>query len=123
MLYTFRIFTGLKNTYDVDLSRLDNVVSRTIKGIIYGESGQRLPDSYDVNVFSASSLNDADSGTKRNLKNQINVLLKEAYFYIGKRSVFSFWHKYTEQDSYTSLWLLVFFEKTSFIATITPKNA
>ena len=117
------IFTGLRNVYDVDLSRLDRVAKRTIAGIIFKDFGHRLPDTFDIAVFSMSGLNNITLPDRENLKSEIDVLLQEPYNFIGNESVFAFWRKYSGEDMYTSLWLLVFFRSTFFVAIVSPKKA
>ena len=117
------IFTGLRNIYEVDFSRLGRVAKRTVAGIIFKESGSRLPDTFDIAVFSMSGLNNITLPVKENLKRKISELLQDPYEYIGNESVFAFWHKYSGEDRYTSMWLLIFFKSTSFVAIVFPKKA
>ncbi len=116
------IFTGIKPVFDIDFSRLDRVVKRAIAGIIYKELGDRLPDSFDIDVFSTSGLNNLTPLFEENLKSKIDELLREPYVYIGNESVFAFWRKYSGEDRYSSLWLLVFFQCTSFVGVVCPKE-
>lgn len=116
------IFTGTKPVFDVDLSRLDRVAKRTIAGIVFKELGERLPDSFDINVFSTSGMDNLTHSFEEGLKRELDDLLQEQYVYIGSESVFAFWHKYSGTDRYSSLWLLVFFRYTSFVGVICPKE-
>jgi len=116
------IFTGKKTVFDVDFSRLDRVAKRTIAGIIFKELGERLPDSFGIDVFSTTGLNNLTPSFEDDLKSKLYDLLQEPYMYIGNESVFAFWHKYSEADRYSSLWLLVFFRYTSFVGVVCPND-
>ncbi|SCY44441.1 HNH endonuclease [Desulfoluna spongiiphila] len=115
------IFSGYKHKYNVDLSRLDKVVERTVAGIISHESGSRLPNTHQINVFSVSGLNMLRLESRNSLDENIKKLLNTPYYYIGSKEIFSFWRSYCD-NTLTSFWLLAFFESTFFVATVVPKN-
>lgn len=117
------IFTGVRNIYEVHFSRLDRVAKRTVAGIIFKESCSRLPDTFDITVFSMSGLNNITLPVKEDLKRKISELLQDSHQYIGNESVFAFWRKYSGEDNYTSFWLLIFFRSTLFVAIVSPKRA
>ena len=98
------------------------MVKRVVAGLIFGEFGHRLPESYDINVFSREGLTDLKPSTQINLREELKLLLEQPLTYIGDESVFSFQRIY-KKESYCSLWLLAFFKTTIFVAFVNPKNA
>jgi hypothetical protein len=52
------LFLGKRSGFHVDLTRLDRVVLRTMKGLFYKEFGYRVPDGCEARVFSQDGLTD-----------------------------------------------------------------
>ena len=50
------LYLGHAGTYQPDFERLYRVVRRIIRGLFYRETGRRLPDGYQVNVFTGLEL-------------------------------------------------------------------
>lgn len=106
---------GKQMAFEVDLARLDRVVERTTLGLFYKSAGRRLHSCYSVRSFSESGLRDLDRETKANLQQRIiPALTSTSPTLIGDR-VFKYW-SYSTEDPDTTLWLLQFYEKVSFLA-------
>ncbi len=116
------LIVGRKPAYDVNLARLDNVARRITKGIFYHEKGYRLPDGYEVDAFSESGLRDLSDEPKHDLRTQIlQPLMSNAPKIIGKQT-FSYRVAFSDTDPNTSAWLLVFYERVSFLCLSLPRD-
>jgi hypothetical protein len=115
------LYLGRKLAFGVSLDRLDNVAIRITKGIFYHEKKCRLPDEYDAVAFSESGLEDLAEDTRQELqKNVLNPLMLNEPKIIGQQ-VFSYRVAYSENDPNISAWLLVFYERVTFLCLTLPK--
>ena len=115
------LYLGRKGAFDVNLTRLDSVARRIIKGVFYHEKGYRLPDDYDAVAYSESRLQDLTDNWKQKLqKNILEPLMLNAPKTIGQQ-VFSYRVAYSDSDPNTSVWLLGFYERVNFLCMTLPK--
>jgi len=110
------LYLGEVSTYDVELTRVDKVAARMIKGLYYKERSKRLSDEYEVNTYSMTNL------IAKQFHGIVQTLLQLPPNFVGKREVFSYWSMSTKDDPDSSVWLLLFFEATAFIGFITPRK-
>lgn len=109
------LYLGIKPSYDVNLTRLDNVARRIAKGLFYHETGHRLPDRYDVVAYSDSGLRNVNDTYRQHLETTvIRPLVSNAPKIIGDQ-VFIYWAGYTSEDINKSAWLFVFYERVAFL--------
>jgi hypothetical protein len=111
---------GESPAYDVDLSRLDKVASRTIKGLFYHEAGKRLPNEYFAPAFSAAGLVNLTREKQVQVKKTVHLLLNGPFREVGKRAVFVYWYHASTDDPCITTWLLLFFQRTAFIGFTVP---
>lgn len=116
------LFLGRKSAYDVNLARLDRVAERITKGLFFHERGYRLPDSYGVEAFSESGLQDMREVDKQALQATIlQPLLSNTPKTIGNR-VFTYWVASSDTDANITAWLLLFYEQVAFLCLTAPHN-
>lgn len=118
-----RLYLGKTPGYDVDLRRLDRVAARIIKGLFYHEKGERLPDEYEATALSASGLGKVSGEVQLRFKNIVDSLLSQPPRAVGNAEVFAYWAIPTEENPYTSAWLLMFYQKTMFLGFTTPRKS
>jgi len=116
------LYLGTKTSYDVNLTRLDNVAKRIAKGLFYYETGNRLLDEYEVVAYSESGLQNITEKVKQHLKEKIvRPLMSNSPKIIGKQ-VFSYRVSFSDTDTNASVWLLVFYKCIAFLCMTLPKK-
>lgn len=114
---------GQVGVYDVDLARLDKVISRIVKGLYFHENRGRLPNGFRVAAFSEDGLRDIDEETRENLKNNLlSPLMANEPKQVGER-VFEYRSALAADYPGASVWLMTVYEKVSFIALTMPKQS
>jgi hypothetical protein len=94
---------------------LDRVVARTIKGLFYQKKRARLPDEYEVTVWSESGLGHLPKEQLAEVRAKlVDPLLAVAPETIGQ-NVFSYRVAFDADDPNISGWLLVFYEHIRFV--------
>ncbi len=117
------LFIGRKQAFDVNLTRLENVVGRITKGLFYHEHGYRLPDEYEVFAYSESGMQDLTNDVKQELQvNILKPLITNAPKIIGN-SVFTYRVAYSDTDKNASAWLFNFYERVTFLGMTLPKES
>jgi hypothetical protein len=114
------LYVGLRLAFEVDLVRLFRVVERTVKGLYYDATGQRLPCGFDVKVHSDETLatfNPQD--LEEDTRNVIAPLQQLDPRIIGGH-VFAYRHWIAPENPGVSVWLLSFFGSISFFAMTGP---
>ena len=114
------IYLGKGATYDVDLTRLNRVAARVIKGLFYHHKHFALPKTYTVSAFSESSLTGPPDKVKLWLE-MFASLASEPSIEIGK-GIFAYWFRFFSVDDISSAWLLLFYNKAFFIGSIISKK-
>lgn len=114
------IYLGRELAYDVDLTRLDRVVARTIRGLFFREAQRRIPEDYSVVCYSESGLRDLPAEVIEELQRTIiSPLRSRAPKTIGNL-VFSYWVQFVEDDPNVSAWLLEFYQRIRFLGSTAP---
>jgi len=109
------IYAGKLKEYKVDLRRIKENMSFTLKGLYYHEKKERIPDDYEILIFTPENIEAMSAQHKEDCDRLINVvsLIKSNQPQtIGK--VFSYWVGFDAQIPGISAWLFVFFEKLVF---------
>jgi hypothetical protein len=115
------LYLGHRLAFEVDLARLFRVVERTVKGLYFRETGQRLPDGYDVRVHSDETLATLDPrDLEEDTRNVIAPLQRLEPKVIGN-DVFAYRHWIAPEDARISVWLLTFYRDISFLAITGPR--
>lgn len=116
------IYIGRRQTYDVDLARLDRVAQRIARGLFYHEQHRILPEQYEVFAFSAAGL----SNITKDLKDQIitelvDPLLQQTPKTIGN-NVFAYRCSFNPEDNNSSVWHFIFYDKVVFLCFTAPRD-
>jgi hypothetical protein len=106
---------------NVDLSRLDRVAARIIKGLFFTERGMRLPSDYSVVNYSSEGLRQVPMAVGRQLQTLIEALLAREPKHIGGPQ-FLYWSDYNPDDPNQSTWLLVIHRHHFFIGWTVKKG-
>lgn len=97
-------------TYHVDLARLDKVAMRIVRGLYFHHYHKPLPAWCEVDVWCVDDFGGADPSVIQT----IIRLQQKPPTEIGD-GVFKYWHSLADGgDSYSSAWLLLFYESTAF---------
>lgn len=104
---------------NVDLSRLDRVVARIIKGIFFFERGVRLPEGYEVVNYSVEGLKSVPTPVGRQLQAALERVMAGDPKLIGGPQ-FAYWSVYDERDPNQSGWLCVIHRHHFFIGWTSP---
>jgi len=114
------LFIGRRLAYDVDLTRLDRVVRRTLTGLYYTEMGYRLPDGYVANVFSEDGLRDMSANTIEQMKRElIGPALANVPRTIGN-NVIRYWFALASDKPHVSGWVFQFYGCVNFVGITLP---
>jgi hypothetical protein len=123
------VFIERGGAYDVDLTRLSKVVTRTVRGLYFHHYNQRLPDWCEVDTWCFDGLNEINAATEETLNALINRLQLNPAAEIGD-GVFKYWHCLSDDGgeigNFSTVWLLVFYESTAFLGITVgrdPKNS
>lgn len=123
------IFIERGGAYDVDLTRLSKVVTRTVRGLYFHHYNQRLPDWCEVDTWCFDGLTEINAATEETLNALINRLQLNPAAEIGN-GVFKYWHCLSDDGgeigNFSTVWLLVFYESTAFLGITVgrdPKNS
>jgi hypothetical protein len=115
------IYLGSAPGYDVDLRRLNRVAKRMVSGLFYHEFGERLPDTHEAVAFAESGYKGSDPATVDWLREKCRVIQSSAARVRGE-GVFTYWVRRTEEDPYTTGWVLIFYKAVGFIGFTVPKE-
>lgn len=114
------IYVGNSAAYDVDLTRLDRVVSRVTRGLYWHHHHSRLPNNYKVIVWSEHGLRGITSADAQHLRTTlVDPILKNSSRSIG-RAVLQYWYASGDREHMTG-WLFQFFGDVRFIAFTVPE--
>ncbi len=117
---TSGIYLGQRLSYNVDLNRLTNVISRTTCGLYSYEYGQRLPDSHRCQVY-------ALAGFQTARQDIISIMRKFwAHAISGRRrdfgdSVFTYWTRSIDGPEGATSWAFLVYGFVPFYAFTGPK--
>ncbi len=115
------LYPGEVGVLEIDASRIQNVISRIVRGLFFHHQGKRLPNTHTVNVWSkwfeqARGIDEEFSATVRSV---IDYLETQELRGIGER-VFQYrWG--LDNDPAESVWWLWFYEHRDFIAVTLRK--
>lgn len=114
------LYLGERLAFDVDLSRLDRVVSRVVRGFYFKETGKYLPPEFSATVYSEAGLRRVDSATADNLRRHlIKPALDSPLRTIGN-SVLDYRAAFLSDREHVSAWILRFYKKIYFFGITHP---
>ncbi len=109
---------GRRFAFDVDLSRLDRVVARITRGLYWHHRRIRIPDGFEVVVFSEDGLRDLDTTERERIRREIvTPVLKNPCHSIG-RGVMRYWYASISQQPHALAWLYEFYDDVKFLALV-----
>lgn len=112
------LYVGRRMAYDVNLARLDCVISRVVKGLFYRLKGYRLPSECSVACFSEDGLRNMSAHDMADLQQKIVLPALEGFHEATPREVMSYWASFDPDDHVTSGWILEFYRDVRFLALI-----
>ncbi len=107
------IFLGRSMALDYDLSRINNVLERTVKGLFYWYKRYRLSDDFMVKISIHPDL--------ELIPNYVLELLESITWKDIGEGIFTFKFVFFEDEPNGSLWLLSFYESWPIICLTAPK--
>jgi hypothetical protein len=117
------LFIGRRLAHMVDAKRVGAVINKTVRGLYYLESGAIMPRAHRVTFIVPESLAKFPLAHRVQAIEYANVLLGLPLKAGGPGKVFRYSHFFEEKpDGVASLWLLVFFERFSFLAMGVPPS-
>jgi hypothetical protein len=117
------LFAGQAIASIVDTRRIHRVVSRTVKGLFWHETGgRRLEDGYDVEVVEKETLDLGRPDVLQKLHDTIALPLSRRPQRVIGNAVFSY-RCHIADDTSVSMWSLVFYGEKWFIALTGPRRS
>lgn len=113
------LYLGRAASYSVDLSRLDKVIRRTMLGLFWYETGERLPDSCPSRVFCVEGIDSLDLAAIAAFKRVIDQGLKGRPRVFGNK-VFSYWFQRLGDRSHATLWVFLVYSRVAFLGFTGP---
>lgn len=114
------IHLGTRGVYDVDLGRLDRVISRTIRGLYFHHHKERLPVDAKVTSWAEDGLHDLDWSGKAALEKFLVPLGQATEHIVGNAETFRYRFVLAADAKYASAWLLTVYNSTNFIGVVVP---
>jgi hypothetical protein len=114
------IYRGKRLAFEVDLHRIFRVVEKSVRGLFFHETGNRLHPSYMVNIHSNETLEECSAELLEELKQTIRIPLAQLSPRIIGNGVFSYRCHITKEDPFFSVWSLTFYEQVSFLCLTGP---
>jgi hypothetical protein len=118
---TSGLYVGKGIGYDVDLSVLDRVMARTVKGLYFHHFGRPIPAEYDVAAFSFDGLRSVEQPLRENITDTITALTSQQPHRVGDR-IFLYWYQTPPGHEVVSAWLLLLYLRLPFLCIIGPKD-
>ena len=116
------LYVGRRGGFEVDLTRIDVVVERTVRGLYLHHFGTRLPPDAEVRSFSEEGMKDLDSEALETLAPVVNPLMMAAVNDIGDGSTFRYQFQEVEGQPLGSAWLLTVYGATRFVVITLPRD-
>ncbi len=115
------LYIGTGTTYSVDLKRLDRVVARSMRGLHYHLSGQRVHPDQDVTVFCLEGVTGASLDVQSQLERLADHALSGERRAIGGEA-FGYWHQTLGSWAAGSLWAFLVYQAVPFVGFIGPRG-
>jgi len=116
------IYLGRRLAFDVDIERIFRVVEKTVRGLFFNETGQRLHPGYEVRVHSDDTLRDEPAEVLEEWRQTIIIPLAHKTAKVIGNGTFSYRFHVTGEDPFLSVWALTFYSKVSFLCLTGPRE-
>jgi len=111
------LYLGKRYAFNVDLPRIFRVVERIVRGLYFHETGERLPHSHGVAVWSEETLVACGHDAIEHARNTIVAPLLQVQPKTVGPATFSYRHLIL--PDLASAWLLGFYDRIFFLAVTT----
>ena|SRR5579864_691359 len=98
---------GRAGVFEPDISRIEAVAVRAVKGLFFNEYGRRIPDEYDYKTYILDLVVPQWEGAPL-LTEMVRKLVSRQPTVIGNRTC-AFWHQIVEGHDCASVWLIEFY--------------
>lgn len=116
------LYLGKRLAFDVSIERIHRVVERTVRGLFFHETSQRLPSDYDVDVHSNDTLREESKEVIEELRRNILIPLAQMSPNIIGEGAFFYRFHIIDEDPFFSVWALTFYGQVPFLALTGPHN-
>jgi hypothetical protein len=114
------LYVGTGTTYSVNLKRLDSVIARSMRGLHYHLTGQRVLPGQDVTVFCLEGFPNASLEVQSQLERLADHALSgERRAFAG--DAFVYWHQPFGSWEVGSLWAFLDYRAVSFVGYVWPR--
>ncbi len=114
---------GVRGVYNVDLARLDRVVSRVIRGLYFHHQRHRLPPDAQVSSWSEDGLRDLDTEGRDTLLRLLTPLGRSSEHSVGSAATFRYRFALASDLEFSSIWFLTVYDSTTFFGITVPQSA
>jgi hypothetical protein len=114
---------GKRGGYNVDLGRMDRVMSRVVRGLYRHEFASRLPTDASVTTWSEDGLRDLDLERMTIVASLVGPLSGQSDRLIGDGTTFRYRYLEATDMKHASAWLLTVYSNARFLAVTLPKGS
>lgn len=108
------LYVGRAGVIDVDLSRINDVVERTMEGLYYHHQDQRLPDEYEAAAFALDGLPGVNLEVAERFV-ELYQFVREADRHIVGDDVFNYRMRFLEETPNAGVFFCTFYKAVNFI--------
>jgi hypothetical protein len=112
---------GKRLAYDVNLDRIFAVVERTVRGLYFHETGERLSDENGIITVNANTILQNGKEAAEHILKTIMAPLRSMTPKIIGQNTFAYRFQFSECPP-TSAWHLTFYGTVPFLCVIGPNN-
>lgn len=110
-------YLGQTAIYDVDLSRLDRVGTRIVRGLVYHHTESCVPADHSVEVFCWDGLSPTAGDARQQFRSMATALQATPQHIIGN-DVFSYWYQVLPDCPTASVWYFRYFNRIEYLGTV-----
>jgi len=113
---------GRQTAFDVNLGRLDRVVARITRGLFWLHQRGRIPDGFEIAVYSEDGLRELDAHEIERIRGEVVIpVLNNPTHSVG-RGVMRYWYALASDRPHASAWIYEFYEDVRFLALVMPAD-
>ena len=107
------IWLGKPLSFEPEVGRVTDVISRTVRGLLYHLKGERVPDTHQVWVVWHDVLMEATQDYSDLIQHLINHAEHSEIHTIG--DLFEYKYAVANDEPWTTVWILGFFQRVAFV--------